>query len=140
MSSGSQNTNGKNIAIVLAFINFVYLIASVMLLAPNTYLDNSTGLVGNAYGVASAIYSVGILYSFFDRAFSFDSAFDTKKKRIVGVLEISFAVINIVSILAYYFFCASIIIINIGYSCVFLTAGLALFQAVGSALDFIDQD
>lgn len=139
MSSGSQNTN-VNHAIVLAVINFIYLMVSVMLLAPGTYLDESTGLVGNGYGAASAVYSIGVLYSFFEKAFSFDSAFSTKKKRIVEILAVFFAILNVVSIVAYYFICTESVIIYIGYGCILLTAGLALFQALDSALDFITQD
>lgn len=139
MSSGSQNTNVKH-AIVLAVINFIYLMVSVMLLAPGIYLDDSTGLVGNGYGAASAVYSVGVLYSFFEKALSFDSTFSTKKKRIVEILAVLFAILNVVSIVAYYFIYTEPVIIYIGYGCIFLTAGLALFQAFGSALDFINQD
>lgn len=139
MSSGSQNTN-VNHAIVLAVINFIYLMVSVMLLAPGTYLDESTGLVGNGYGAASAVYSIGVLYSFFEKAFSFDSAFSTKKKRIVEILAVFFAILNVVSIVAYYFICTESVIIYIGYGCILLTAGLALFQALDSALDFITRD
>lgn len=137
MSNDSQNAKH---AIVLAVINFIYLMVSVMLLAPGTYWDNSTGLVGNGYGAASVVYSVGVLYSFFEKVLSCDSAFTTKKSRIIESFAIFFAIVNVASIVAYYFLISSVIIIYIGYLCIVLTAGLALFQAVDSALSFINQD
>lgn len=132
------NSYGNN-AIVLAVINFIYLMLSVILLAPATYWNSASQVFSGAYGSASAVYSFGVLYSFFEKALSPGNVSDTKMQRIVSIIGVLLATLNIGSIVLYYFVLPNYpCIIVIGYFFLVATAALALFKAAVSALEFID--
>lgn len=138
MAKASQDNNSGH-AIVLAVVNFVYLMLSVMLLAPNTYQLDS-GPFGNGYGSGSVVYSLGVLYAFFEKALSASGSLDTVRKRAVSILGVILATLHIASVVLYYFVWPVPEAIIAGYLCIVATAGLALFQVVSSAIRFIIRD
>ena len=138
MADTTHTDQNKNNAIVLAIINFIYLMLSVILLVPTMYWESTANLFSGAYGAASAVYSLGILYSFFEKALTVSDILEDKIQRITHIGQVILAILNIGSVSSYYIIWKCSTMIWVAYVCLVLTAALSLFQAARSALDYIN--
>ena len=122
----------RNTAIVLAIINFIYLMFSAVLLAPGMYLDIQTGVYSKAYGAAAAVYSMGILYGFFEKLLSSKKVSEEEYQRTGNAISVLLAIVNIIAVALYYFAFSDYpgYLIVISYICVLGTAGVSFFQAI----------
>ena len=129
--------DSNNNALVIAIFNFIYLALSIILLAPKTYLSNDGSFLP-AYGAASTVYSLGIIYNFLQELLSPTGNLSTRMQRIVNISELSLAILNIVCVSLYYFvYLGCPVLINVGYVCIVLTALLSLFLAIKPAYEYI---
>lgn len=131
--------DSNNNALVIAIFNFIYLFLSVILLAPRTYLNDNGASFLPAYGAASTVYSLGIIYNFLQELFSPTDNSSIVMERIINVLELSFALLNIGCVSLYYFvFPGCLVLIGIGYFFIVLTVLLSFFLAARLAVKYID--
>lgn len=129
--------DSNNNALVIAIFNFIYLTLSIILLAPKTYLSDDGSFL-SAYGAASAVYSLGIIYNFLQELLSPTGNLSTRMQRVVSISELFLAILNIVCVPLYYFvFPGCPVLINIGYFCIVLTALLSLFLTIKLAYEYI---
>ena len=129
--------DSNNNALVIAIFNFIYLILSIILLAPETYLSDDGSFLP-AYGAASAVYSLGVIYNFLQELLSPPGNLSTKMQRIINISELFLAILNIVFVSLYYFvYSGCPDLVNIGYYCIALTALLSLFLTIKPAYKYI---
>lgn len=129
--SNSTSNNG----LVLAFINLIYLLLSVILLWPALYQDSQALSFTSAYGVASGVYSLGILYGAFEKVLLNRCKKTEEKFAVIAAAALS--IIHIALTAIYYFLSLNInLFIWIGYFALCITAVIALFQAILAAKVF----
>lgn len=124
MSNSSSSSK-----LVLAVINFIYLLISVVLLFPIMYyVPNSTSSFTSAYGFASSMYSLGALYGAFEKILSSLSL--KRWEKIINIVVIALVIIHMALVVIYYAISYNVSVIWASYICICCIAGIAFFQAV----------
>lgn len=129
--SNSTSNNG----LVLAFMNLIYLLLSVILLWPALYQNSQSPSFTSAYGFASVVYSWGILYGAFEKILL--NRCEKAEERRVVIATTSLSILHITLTVIYYALSPNIdLFIWIGYFALCITATIALFQAILAAKIF----
>lgn len=133
MNAMSNSTS--NSGLVLAFINLIYLLLSVILLWPALYQNSQASSFTSAYGFASGVYSLGILYGAFEKIL-LNRCEKTEEKRAV-IATATLSILHIALTVIYYALSLNKnLFIWIGYFALCITAAIALFQAILAAKIF----
>lgn len=127
----------RRLGLVLVIIDFAYLLLSTILLFPKLYFNSTENVYYSTYGAACVVYSVGVLYGFFDKLLSQKDSFPEKRHRIIGAINIALSVSIIAIILIYYYLTARPFLLYFVYAFVVIIGMLPLYEAVVLTIDFV---
>lgn len=134
-----MSNNENRLAIVLGSLDFVYLMASLILINPQIYFDTAKNIFSSGYGAAGVVYAFGIIFPILAKIIKGDVP-RNKLLRIADVAALIFAFLDLFGLLIYFEWKVGNWVGWISYVMAVLTAAPSFFSIILGAREYVSEN